>query len=181
MTIALRTRRLLLRQWREEDAEPFASLSADPLAMRFLLRPADRSALDAAVVMIRGHWTTHGFGNWVVELPGEAQFVGIVGLNHVRWTLPFTPAVEAAWRLSPAFWGKGYASEAARAAIEDGFFRLGLTEIIAYTVPANRASWQVMERLGMTRDPSEDFDHPAPPKGHPLRRHILYRLRRPSS
>jgi RimJ/RimL family protein N-acetyltransferase len=127
---------------------------------------------------MRAHFEEHGFGQFVVELPGEAPFIGAVGLNHVRWTLHFTPAVEAAWRLAPAYWGKGYALEAARAAIEDGFGRVGLREIVAYTVPANRASRQVMERLGMTRAPTEDFDHPSRPEGDPLRRHVLYRLRR---
>jgi len=176
--VALRTPRLLLREWREEDVEPFAAMSADPAAMRYL-RPLDRAAATEWVVRMRDHWAAHGFGNFVVELPGEAPFIGVIGLNHVRWTLPFTPAVEAGWRLACAYWGQGYALEAARAAIEAGFGRLGLAEIVAYTVPANRASWRVMERLGMTRDPAEDFDHPSQPKGHPLSRHVLYRLHRP--
>jgi ribosomal-protein-alanine N-acetyltransferase len=124
------------------------------------------------------HWRQHGFGQWVVESPGEASFIGVVGLSHVRFATPFAPTVEAAWRLARPYWGKGYALEAARAAIEDGFFRLGLDEIVAFTVPANRASWALMERLGMRRDPEEDFDHPRFAEGHPLRRHVLYRIRR---
>jgi RimJ/RimL family protein N-acetyltransferase len=176
--VALRTPRLLLREWRDADAEPFAAMSADPQVMRHLVAFPDRPAIDAWVATARAHWREHGFGQWVVELPGEARFIGVVGLNHVRWTLPFTPAVEAAWRLARPHWGQGYAQEAARAAIDDGFFRLGLAEIVAYTVPANRASWQVMERLAMTRDPAEDFDHPSRPVGHPERRHVLYRIRR---
>jgi RimJ/RimL family protein N-acetyltransferase len=176
MPVALRTPRLLLRQWREADAEPFAAMSADPAVMQYL-SPVDAEWMPRAVA----HWRQHGFGNWVVELPGEAPFIGVVGLNHVRWALPFTPAVEAAWRLARPYWGQGYAIEAARAAIEDGFGRLGLDRIVAYTVPANRASWQVMERLGMSRDSAEDFDHPSRPEGHPQRRCVLYRLRRARS
>jgi len=174
VAVALRTPRLLLREWRDEDAAPFVAMSADPEVLRYL------SAPDAEwIARMRAHFAVHGFGNFVVELPGEAPFIGVIGLNHVRWTLPFTPAVEAGWRLARPYWGKGYAVEAARAAIEDGFGRLGLEEIVAYTVPENRASRQVMERVGMTRDPAEDFDHPSRPEGDPLRRHVLYRLRRP--
>jgi RimJ/RimL family protein N-acetyltransferase len=174
MGFALRTARLQLREWRDEDTASFASLSVDPLAMRYL-PPADAGW----VSRVRAHWRDHGFGQFVVELPGEAPFIGVVGLARVRFPAPFGPAVEAAWRLAPAYWGRGYATEAARAAIEDGFGRLGLAEIVAFTVPANVASQRVMMRLGMTRDSTEDFDHPAFPPGHPLCRHVLYRLKRP--
>ena len=175
----LRTARLLLRQWRDDDAAAFAELSADPAVMQYLVPFADRAAMDAWVAAARKHWQDHGFGPWVVELPGETPFIGVVGLSNSRFALPFAPAVEAAWRLSRPYWGRGYAYEAARAAIDDGFGRLGLDEIVAFTVPANRASRRVMEKLGMTRDPAEDFDfeHPRLPPGHPLRRHVLYRLR----
>ena len=179
MTVALRTPRLLLRGWRDEDAEPFAAMSADPDVMRHLPPLLGSDEIIAWIARAHQHWDEHGFGPWVVELPGDARFIGMIGLNRIRWTLPFTPAVEAAWRLARPYWGKGYAVEAARAAIDDGFGRLGLDEIVAYTVPANRASWHVMERLGMSRDPAEDFDHPSRPEGHPLRRHVLYRIRRP--
>ena len=177
MAIALRTPRLMLREWRDDDLAPLVALSVEPLAMRYL--PAlDAEKAGAWMALARDHWREHGFGPWVVELPGEAAFIGVVGLNYVRWQLAFTPAIEAAWRLAPRYWGRGYAVEAARAAIDDGFGRLGLAELVAYTVPDNRASWRVMERLGMTRDPGEDFDHPSRPEGDPLRRHVLYRLRR---
>ena len=180
MTDALRTARLVLRQWRDDDAAAFAELSADPAVMQYLVPFADRAAMDAWVVAARTHWQDHGFGPWVVELPGEAPMIGVVGLSNLRFALPFAPAVEAAWRLARPYWGRGYAYEAARAAIDDGFGRLGLNEIVAFTVPANLASRRVMEKLGMTRDPAEDFDfeHPRLPPGHPLRRHVLYRLRR---
>jgi len=177
---SLRTSRLLLRPWRDEDIAGFARLSADPAVMRYLAPFADRTAMDAWVAAARRHWKDHGFGPWVVELPGEAPMIGVVGLSNLRFALPFAPAVEAAWRLARPYWGQSYAYETARAAVNDGFDRLGLEEIVAFTVPANRASRRVMEKLGMTRDPAEDFDfeHPRLPPGHPLRRHVLYRLRR---
>jgi RimJ/RimL family protein N-acetyltransferase len=180
MALALRTPRLLLREWREADIEPFAALSADPEVMRHLVPFPDHAAMGAWVAGIRAHWREHGFGQWAVEIPGEAPFIGVIGLAHVRWQLPFTPAVEAAWRLARPYWGKGYALEAARAAVDDGFGRLHLDEIVAFTVPPNQASQRVTQRLGMTRDPADDFDfeHPRMPPGHPLRRHVLYRIRR---
>jgi ribosomal-protein-alanine N-acetyltransferase len=171
MPLALRTPRLLLREWRDDDIAPFAAMSADAEVLRYLAAPDPEW-----VARQRAHFDEHGFGNFVVEVPRVASFIGVVGLNWVRWDLAFTPAVEAAWRLMPAYWGKGYALEAARAVLDDGFGRIGLDEIVAYTLPANRASWTVMQRLGMTRDPAEDFDHPSFPLGHPMCRHVLYRL-----
>jgi RimJ/RimL family protein N-acetyltransferase len=177
MAIRLRTPRLLLREWRDDDVASFAAMSADPGLTEFLLLPDDDW-----VARARRRWDEHGFGQFVVELPGEAPFIGVVGLGDLYAAAPAAPAIEAAWRLARAHWGKGYAVEAARAAIEDGFFRLGLDEIVAITVVANQRSRRVMERLGMSCDPAEDFDfaHPRLPAGHRLRRHVLYRLRRPA-
>ena len=176
MAVALRTPRLLLREWRDADAAPFAEMSADPGLTEFLLPPDEQW-----IARARQRWADHGFGQFVVELPGEASFIGVVGLGDLYPTLPAAPAIEAAWRLARPYWGKGYALEAARAVVEDGLSRLGLCEIVAITVVDNHRSRRVMERLGMTRDPAEDFDfdHPRLPPGHPLRRHVLYRLRRP--
>src|SRR4051812_40125854 len=143
MAVALRTARLLLREWRDEDTASFAALPAGPDAMPYL-PPPDSDWVPRG----RAHWREHGVGQFVVELPGEAPFIGVIGLARVRFALPFAPAVEAAWRLAPAYWGQGYATEAARAAIEDGFSRLDLAEIVAFTVPANEASQNVMLRLG---------------------------------
>jgi RimJ/RimL family protein N-acetyltransferase len=181
VAVSLHTPRLVLREWRDADAEPFAEMSANPEVMRYLVAFPDRAMMVAWVAAARAHWREYGFGQWVVELPGEARLIGVVGLSHVRFALPFAPAVEVAWRLARPYWGKGYAYEAARAAIDDGFGRLGLDEVVAFTVPANRPSRRVMEKLGMTRDPAEDFDfeHPRLPPGHPLRSHVLYRLRNP--
>ena len=177
MGVALRTLRLLLREWRDEDLASFAALAADPDVTRYL-PPLDDAAASEWVRHARAHWRSEGFGQWVVELHGTSRFIGVVGLNRVRWMLPFTPAVEVAWRLAPPYWHQGYAQEAARAAIDDAFLRLDLDQVVAYTVASNQASRHVMERLGMRRDPSEDFDHPALPDRHPHRRHVLYRLRR---
>jgi len=178
MTLALRTPRLLLRQWRDEDAEPFAAMSADPEVTALLLGPFNRAKSDEWVAWARDFWREHGYGQWVVEVPGEAVFAGVAGLNRIGWEAPFTPAVEAAWRLARRFWGRGIAFEAARSVIEDGFARLGLAEIVAITTPPNERSRRLMGRLGMVRDLAGDFDHPRVPDGHPLQRHVLYRLRR---
>jgi ribosomal-protein-alanine N-acetyltransferase len=175
MALALRTPRLILREWRDGDAAAFAAMSVEPGLTEFLLPPDDQWVARACA-----SWNRHGFGQFVVELPGEASFIGVVGLGEAHAAVPAAPAIEAAWRLARPFWGKGYAAEAARAAIDDGFGRLGLDQIIAITTIANRRSRRVMESLGMTRDPADDFDfaHPRLPEGHPLRRHVLYRLRR---
>ena len=176
MAIPLRTSRLLLRPWRDEDVAGFAEMSADPAVMEYLLPLSDRGlSVEAWVARARAHWDEHGFGQWVVELPGAANFIGVVGLGVVSYEAPFTPAVEVAWRLARFYWGHGYATEAATAALDYGFNELGLSEIVALTVPANQRSRRVMERLGMTRSPQDDFDHPRLPEG-PLRRHVLYRL-----
>ena len=179
MNPSLRTGRLLLRPWREADVAAFVRMSADPAVMEFLSPPPDRVAAEAWVARVREHWRRRGFGQWVVEMPGDTEFVGVVGLARVAYEAHFTPAVEIAWRLARAHWGRGYATEAARAALDYGFGRLGLDQIVAVTVPANWRSRRVMERLGMTRAPEEDFDHPRLPDG-PLKRHVLYRRRRPS-
>jgi RimJ/RimL family protein N-acetyltransferase len=172
VAVSLRTSRLLLRPWRDADIAAFVELSADPAVMEYL-SPPDQSWTARA----RAHWAEHGFGQWVVEISGEVPFIGVVGLNRVTFEAPFTPAVEVAWRLARAYWGRGYATEAARAALDYGFEELGLTEIVAQTVPANQRSRGVMERLGMTRLPEDDFDHPR--VEGPLKRHVLYRLRNP--
>jgi RimJ/RimL family protein N-acetyltransferase len=172
VTQSLQTSRLLLRPWRDEDVAAFADLSADPAVTKYLV------SLPGWVARARAHWEEHGFGQWVVEIPGEASFIGVVGLNTISYEAHFTPAVEVAWRFARAYWGRGYATEAARAALDYGFEKLALAEIVATTVPANEGSRRVMERLGMTRTPEDDFDIPHLPEG-PLKRHVLYRLRSP--
>jgi len=156
--------------------ELFAELNADPAVMAFMPALLDRRESDALATRIREQFELRGFGLWAVEVPGQVPFIGYVGLSVPRFAAVFTPCVEVGWRLARAHWGRGYATEAARASVAFGFDRVGLEEIVSFTVPANIRSIGVMERLGMTHDPADDFDHPSLPVGHPLRPHVLYRL-----
>lgn len=175
----LRTERLLLRRWRPSDREPFAVLNADPLVTRYLFGPLTREQSDAMVDRIEAHFDAHGFGLWAVEVPSVAPFVGYVGLSIPGFEAHFTPCVEVGWRFAAGHWRRGYATEGARAALAFGFEDVGLTEIVSFTVPDNFRSRRVMERIGMHHDPDDDFDHPRVPEGHPLRRHVLYRIAAP--
>jgi RimJ/RimL family protein N-acetyltransferase len=174
----IRTHRLLLRMWRDEDRVPFAALNADPRVMEHFPKLLDRAESDAVAARIRENFDRRGFGLWAVEVPGVAEFIGFVGLSVPHFEAHFTPCVEIGWRLARDHWGFGFASEAARAAVDFGFSQLELDQIVSFTVPANKRSRAVMERIGMTRTPVDDFDHPSLPDGHPLRRHVLYRLSR---
>src|SRR3954447_2163393 len=156
----------------------FAALNADPRVMAYYPRMLSRAESDALVARIRAHFARHGFGLWAVEVPGRAGFIGYVGLAVPRFEGPFTPCVEVGWRLAAEHWGRGYATEAASAVLAHAFGPLGLDEVVSFTAPANRRSLRVMERLGMTRSPADDFEHPSLPAGHPLRPHVLYRLSR---
>jgi ribosomal-protein-alanine N-acetyltransferase len=171
------TARLLLRQWRESDREPFAALNADPEVMRHFPAPLSRAESDAFVDRVAAAVEETGWGLWAVEERASGRFLGFTGLAVPRFTAHFTPAVEVGWRLARSAWGHGYATEAARAAVAVGFTELGLEQLVSFTVPANLRSRAVMERLGMTHDESDDFDHPALAADSPLRRHVLYRLR----
>lgn len=181
--ITLTTPRLLLREWRDADVEAFAAMFDDPPVMEFLLPAQDRAAIEAIVGRAQAHFAQHGFGWWAAELKAPknktgGQFIGFIGLSHVPFEAHFTPAVEIGWRLASAHWGKGYATEGAKAALDFGFTRLGLDEIVSFTVPANRRSWHVMQRIGMTHNAADDFDHPRLAEGDPLRRHVLHRISR---
>jgi RimJ/RimL family protein N-acetyltransferase len=146
--------------------------------MEFFVTPLARFESDAVAGRIRDHFARHGFGVWAVEAPGVADFIGFVGLSVPTFQAHFTPCVEIGWRLAHEHWGHGYATEAARAAIGFGFRDLALDGIVSFTVPQNWRSRRVMERLGMTRSASDDFEHPGLPEGHALRPHVLYRLSR---
>ncbi len=174
----IKTERLILRPWRDEDLPLIAAINGDPVAMRHFLAPMTREESDAFVERNRARQSEDGFCMWAVEAPGVAPVIGVLGLARTNFEAHFTPCVEVGWRLAPAFWGKGYASEGARAALKFGFEEISLDEIVSLTVLANEPSWRVMERIGMTRDLGGDFDHPRLPEGHRLRRHILYRLKR---
>jgi RimJ/RimL family protein N-acetyltransferase len=175
----MRTERLLMRRWLPGDRAPFAALNADPQVMAHFPTPLDRAASDAFADKIEAGFEANGFGLWVLERLDTAEFVGFTGLSVPKFSAPFTPAVEVGWRLCRAAWGRGFATEAGRQAVAVGFGGYGLAEIVSFTATGNAASQAVMRRLGMRRDPAGDFDHPALPAGHPLRRHVLYRLGRP--
>jgi RimJ/RimL family protein N-acetyltransferase len=175
----LRSERLLLRWWTPADHEPFARLNADPRAMEFFPKILTREESDAVAFRIQGHFDRHGFGLWALEVPGITSFAGFVGVCHTRFEAAFTPCLEIGWRLAAEYWHQGYATEAARAALAFAFGTLDAAEVLSFTVPHNVRSRRVMEKLGMTHAPAEDFDHPLVAVGHPLRRHVLYRIKRP--
>jgi RimJ/RimL family protein N-acetyltransferase len=177
-TPVLRTERLLLREWRAEDREPFAALNADPRVMEHMPALLPRAQSDALARRSEQHFAKHGFGPWAVEIPGVAPFIGFVGLVVPAFDAHFTPCVEIGWRLSAEHWGNGYATEAALASADHAFADVGLEELVSFTTPQNLRSRAVMARIGMTHDEADDFDHPRLPPGHRLRRHVLYRLPR---
>ena len=176
----LRTERLVLRRWRSADRAPFARLNADPDVMRYFERPLTSDESDTFIDLIDQQFEERGFGLWAVEVPGRSPFIGYVGLSVPKFAAHFMPAVEIGWRLDRPFWGCGYATEAAFAVLADGFERVRLHEIVSFTSPLNLPSIRVMKRIGMSHDPADDFDHPSVREGHPLRRHVLYRLATPS-
>jgi RimJ/RimL family protein N-acetyltransferase len=170
--------RVLLREWTPPDLPAFAALNADPRVMEHFPSTLTRSQSDALVRdRIIPQFAELGFGLWAVEVPEVAPFVGYVGLLVHTFEAEFTPCIEIGWRLAFPHWGHGYATEAARVGISFGFEEKGLDEIVSFTVPANRRSLAVMERLGMSY--VGEFEHPKLPEGHRLRRHVLYRLSRP--
>ncbi len=172
----LRTTRLLLRPWRPSDLEPFAALNADPRVMEHFPAPLSREESDAFAATTAEAVTRQGWGRWALEVAETGEFIGFTGLHRPTFEARFMPAVEIAWRLSHRSWGKGYATEAATAALDFAFDHLGLDEVVSFTATVNLRSSAVMERLGMTHDPADDFDHPVLPPGHRLRRHVLFRL-----
>jgi ribosomal-protein-alanine N-acetyltransferase len=174
----LETSRLLLRRFSEGDRAPFARINADPRVMEFMPACLSRRESDLLLDRIEDHFRKHNFGLYAVELRETRAFVGFVGLATPRFEAHFTPCVEIGWRLSADHWGRGLATEGARAVASHAFEVLRLDELVSFTSTANIRSRRVMERIGMTRDPSDDFDYPALPEGHPLRRHVLYRLRK---
>ena len=177
--IEFETPRLRLRQWRESDLAPFAALAADPEVMAFLLPLPTRADSDALAERLKARIDENGWGFWAVEHKDSGEFAGFTGLNVPLAALPFSPCVEIGWRFGRKWWRQGFASEAARGALQIGFERLGFDEIVAFTAVGNLRSAAVMERIGMHEDVAGAFDHPALPEGHALRRHRLYRIGRP--
>ncbi len=173
----LRTARLVLRPWQERDRAPFATLNADPEVARYLGAALDAAQSDALLDRLRDERARSGFSWFAVEHRDSGALAGAVGLSVPRWSATFTPAVEIGWRLAPAFWGQGYAHEAAQEVLRWGFTALQLPRVVSFTVPANVRSWRLMERLGLRR--AGEFLHPALPEDHPLRTHLLYFLDAP--
>lgn len=172
----LHTDRLVLRGWRDEDRAPFAALNADPTVMEHFPSTLSPAQSDELVARILDRWRSGGPSLWAVEVPGVAPFVGFVGLLIPSFAAHFTPCVEVGWRLAAEHWGQGYATEGAAAALGFGFGSLGLDEIVSFTVEANSRSRRVMSKLGLHHDPADDFDHPNLAAGHPMQRHVLYRI-----
>lgn len=173
----LATDRLLLRPWHASDYAPFARLNADPITMRYFPEPLSEAKSNAMADRINALIGERGWGFWAVEIVGVAPFIGFVGLHVPSADLPFSPCVEIGWRLDRRYWRQGYATEAAKRALEFGFTDLELGEIVSFTAAVNTPSQGVMQKLGMRHD-GETFEHPDIPEEHPLRPHILYRLSR---
>jgi RimJ/RimL family protein N-acetyltransferase len=173
----LKTDRLLLRRWRDSDRLPFQQMNADPRVMEFFPAGLSPAESDALVDRAHAHFNLRGFGPFAVELLENHSFMGFIGLSIPNFDAPFMPAVEVGWRLAFDCWGRGLATEGARSVIRYSFDELGLDSLVSFTVPGNLRSRRVMEKLGMSHDPRDDFDHPRLPEGHPLRRHVLYRLK----
>lgn len=176
MPSILTTDRLRLRPWRESDLEPFAAMNADPRVMAHFPFVPTRDQSDAMARRIMAKMASQEWGLWAVEVVGGEPFIGFTGLAVPTFESAFTPCTEVGWRLARGAWGRGYATEAARAALAFGFEELGLLEIVSFTAVSNLRSSAVMERLGMQRD--AEFDHPGIAEGNPVRRHVLYRIGR---
>jgi len=167
--------RICLRQWTDDDLDPFAEMDADPEVMRFLPKVATREESSQFLENCRNYIEKNEWGLWVVEI--DDTFAGITGCRKVSFQAHFTPAIEIGWRLRKEFWGHGYATEAARVAMLHGFLNYDWSEIVSYPTSQNKPSWRVMQRLGMSHDEADDFYHPKIPKGHPLQLHCLYKLK----
>lgn len=176
----LETDRLLLRRWGDADQEPFFRLNSDPRVMEFLPNCLSRAESDQFIERIEAHFRKHCFGLYAAELRENHAFAGFIGLSVPAFEAYFTPCVEIGWRLAAEHWGSGLATEGAKGVLNHAFLDLRLQEVVSFTVPANVRSRRVMEKIGMSHDPADDFDHPSLPDGHRLKRHVLYRVRRPS-
>ena len=174
--IILETERLILRLWREADAHDYYEINQDPRVLEFLGGPLTMKQVTDFFSVANDRYEKQGFTLWAVELKESSVLIGFIGLDLVRLDIHFTPAVEIAWRLGSQYWGNGYATEGARAALAYGFKSCGLKEIVSFTVPANHRSLRVMEKIGLHRDVSGDFAHPLLPATDSLSQHLLYRL-----
>jgi len=172
----LQTSRLILRNWKQKDIEPFAILNSDPRVCEFLPNILSREETLTSVKKIQSHFKKYAFGLFAVELINTKTFIGFVGLKYFSFDSHFTPSVELAWRLSWENWGRGLATEAAQKVTQYGFETIGLPEILAITAKNNQRSRRVMEKLGMYTSEDENFLHPQLEYSHPLAEHVLYRF-----
>ena len=174
--VELETERLLLRRWRAEDRAPYAALNADPVVMEHFVAPLGRAESDDHVDRIDAAFAKHGWGLWAAERRDTGAFIGFIGLGIPPFDAAFLPAIEVGWRLAKDHWGRGFAPEGAEEALRFAFEDLALPEVVSFTAVRNTRSRRVMEKIGMVHHPDEDFDHPNVPEGHPIRRHVLYRI-----
>lgn len=179
MAADILTKRLRLRTWVAADREPFAALNADAQVMEHFPAPLSRAESDALADRIEAKFQEQGFVFWAVEVPGVVRFARFIGLSVPTFEAHFTPCVEIGWRLARPYWGQGFATEGASATLRHAFGTLNLPAVVAFTAQGNARSRRVMEKLGMHYDLAGDFDHPSIPAGHPLCRHVLYRINRP--
>ncbi|RUP38088.1 MAG: N-acetyltransferase [Acinetobacter sp.] len=176
MTTIIETERLILRTWQEQDADAYFQINQDPKVIEFLRGPLTMEQVNDFIPAVNRHSERHGYTLWAAELKETGELMGFIGLNYTDWESDFTPAVEVGWRLGSQFWGKGYATEGAKASLKYGFKQCGLKEIVSFTVPANVRSLRVMEKIGLKRDLKGDFAHPKIAANHKLSHHVLYRL-----
>lgn len=173
----IETDRLILRTWKEADSDIYFQINQDPRVIEYLGGPMTRQEVTDFIEAMNDQFDKNGYTLWAAEEKSTNHFMGFIGIHEIKWDPPFSPNIEIGWRLGSQYWGKGYATEGAMAALKYGFNQCGLKEIISITVPANRRSIRVMEKLGMTRDFSGDFHHTKLPKDHPLSLHFLYRIK----
>jgi RimJ/RimL family protein N-acetyltransferase len=175
----LTTERLLLREWRDSDRAPYAALNGDPEVMRHYPSPLTAEQSDEMVDRMISTWRDRGFGLWAVERTDTGDFIGYIGLFSPSWEAEFTPCVEIGWRLAKAHWGNGFAPEGATCVLDWAFANLDLPgdRVLSFTTVGNTNSQRVMQKIGLTRDPDLDFDHPLLPDWND-RRHVVYRIDR---
>lgn len=172
--IFIETSRLLLRDWRESDIEPFARMNADLNVMEYLLKPLSAQESYAYCRRIVAEFDMRGYGLYALERREDGRFLGYTGFHGFDMATDFSPGTEIGWRLAHEFWGQGYAPEAAAACLEYASSCLQLNEVFSFTYIGNNRSERVMQKIGMEKLGS--FQHPGVPDSHPLKEHVLYRV-----
>jgi RimJ/RimL family protein N-acetyltransferase len=176
MTTIIETERLILRTWKNEDANAYYQINQDPKVIEFLKGSLTMKEVTDFISFVNKQFDEIGYSVWAAEEKSSGKLMGYIGLDPIKWNPPFGKAVEIEWRLGSEHWYKGYATEGARACLDFAFNKCGLKEIVSFTVPANIRSIRIMEKIGMRRDINGDFAHPDLPPDHKLSKHILYRL-----